>query len=211
MNLDSLADLFISKTSVLEIGLVEATTILVPKSPVLLLSFSDEIIDVVIGPVSQHFQEIELFFSAGIWLDLESLGTVNDIFSHSDFKAVLNDVIMEAPCVKLRLSGKLFSDLNLQILAFFLIWIALHLLLKMRVVAFDVEEHLLVVRVDIELEQVLSHELIDLYFVPFDLVLDSDHFWIPVPIQSPPELLDFIDPNLMSLVSRDSGLQILTV
>ena len=55
--------------------------------------------------------------------------------------------------------------------------------------------------IDIELEKVVSCELVDRLLVPLDLVLDANDFVISVAMQPSPELLDALNPVVMSDVS----------
>ena len=55
--------------------------------------------------------------------------------------------------------------------------------------------------IDIELEKVVSCELVDRLLVSFDLVLNAHDFVISVAMQSSPELLDALNPVVMSDVS----------
>lgn len=52
-------------------------------------------------------------------------------------------------------------------------------------------------RVDIKLEQVMSHKFIDLPLVAPDLILYSNHLTIPVLVQLRPHFLNLRDPDLM--------------
>ena len=55
--------------------------------------------------------------------------------------------------------------------------------------------------INIELEQVVSCELVDRLFVPLDLVLDANDFVISVAMQSSPKFLNALDPVMVSDVS----------
>ena len=55
--------------------------------------------------------------------------------------------------------------------------------------------------IDIELEQVVSSELVDRLLVPLDLVLNAHDFVISVAMQPSPEFLDALNPVVMSDVS----------
>jgi hypothetical protein len=70
MDLYSLTELLIIESVVLKIRFVVATTILVPKSPVFLLSLGHEIVDIVVGAITQHFQKVEFLICASVRLNL---------------------------------------------------------------------------------------------------------------------------------------------
>ena len=55
--------------------------------------------------------------------------------------------------------------------------------------------------INIELEQVVSCELVDRLLVPLDLVLDANDFVISVAMQSSPKFLNALDPVMVSDVS----------
>ena len=109
---DPLTQLVIVEAAVLNRRLV-IETIFVPVSPGLLVTLINEVLDVIIGAVSEHGQKVELSLSLIVSFDLESLGTVDDIFRHPDLNTVLDDMIVETPGVKLLLLSNLISDLGL--------------------------------------------------------------------------------------------------
>lgn len=81
MHVDSLLKLGQVESHVLNRGLVVAITI--PDSPLLLLSFIDEVPNVVIGAISEHLQELKFSLGSRICLHSEALGTVDDVLRHS--------------------------------------------------------------------------------------------------------------------------------
>lgn len=203
MDLNSLIQLLIRQITVLKVRFVVPAPIFVPEAPMFLLSLSHEVVDVVVCAITQHLQKAELFLSASVWLDLETLGAIYHIFSHAHFQAVLNYMIVESPSIEICLTSKLIPDKFLDFNDFFLVRILLDLLVDLLVVGFDVEQHLLIARVHIEFEQVTTHELVDVSFVAFDFILYPDNLRVSVSIEPLPQFVNFFDPNLMSLVSLD--------
>ena len=68
MDFHTLLELIVVKPSILDLWLV-VETMFVPMTPWLGISFVDEIPDVVIGPISQHLQEVEFTLSLFVSLD----------------------------------------------------------------------------------------------------------------------------------------------
>lgn len=60
--------------------------------------------------------------------------------------------------------------------------------------------------VDVQLEQIVPRELIDVLLVLLDLILDAGDLLIAMAVQSSPQLLDPVHPDLMSDVRCIMGL-----
>ena len=95
-------------------------------------------------------------------------------------------MIVESPRIEICLSSKLIPDKFLDFNDFFLVWILLDLLVDLLVVGFDVEQHLLIARVNIEFEQIATHELVDVSFVAFDFILYPDNLRVSISIEPLP-------------------------
>ena len=79
----------------------------IPDTPGLLFSLLHKHMQVFVGAISQLGEEDELFLGLFIGFDAESLGTVDHVLSHTHFHPVRNDIIVEAPSVKLILAVQL--------------------------------------------------------------------------------------------------------
>ena len=62
------------------------------------------------------------------------------------------------------------------------------------------DEHSLVMEIHIKFKHVVPCQLLDVLFVPFDLVVDPLDFRPPSPVQSLPEFLNLLDQELMRLM-----------
>ena len=109
VNLDSVFQLAIVKGQVFH-RRFEVEAKFVPDTPRLFLSFLDEVLKVIVGPITEHFKELKLFLSLCISLYLKPLRTINDIFCHTNFQSIFYDVIVEAPRVEIGLLGNFISN-----------------------------------------------------------------------------------------------------
>ena len=57
-------------------------------------------------------------------------------------------------------------------------------------------------RIDVQLKQVLSHQLVNLSLVLFDLILQVDTLRVAISVKLAPDLLNLCDPHLVCCVSR---------
>ena len=57
-------------------------------------------------------------------------------------------------------------------------------------------------RVNVQLKQVLSHQLVNLSLVLFDLILQVDTLRVAISVELAPDLLNLCDPHLVCRVGR---------
>ena len=148
VTLDSLSQLAVIKGQVLHRRL-KVVALLVPHTPRSFLSLLDEVLQVVVGPITKHLQKIQLSLGLHIRLDLKPLCTVNHILSHAHLQTILNNVIVEAPRVKISLLCNLISNPRLHLSQLLLLISILKALVKRGILASSLNEDLLVVEIDV--------------------------------------------------------------
>ena len=182
----------------------------IPDTPWSLFAFRYEVFKVIVRPISQHLEHIELTFGLGIRANLQPLRAINHIFRHTHFQPILNDVIVKTPCVEICLFGNLIPDARLDLPNLPLLGAVLQASIQGRKFGLGVEEDSLVLKIDIKLEHVLSCQLRDMLFVPFDLVLDPHNLMVSSPIKPSPKRLDLLDPGLVRDMRRIIGVHLFT-
>ena len=185
MDFYPLPKLPVIETAVLDRGLVVEAEF-VPDTPWLLLSLLNEVVDVIIGAVSQLGQELQFSLRLCIGLDLEPLRTVDDVLRHPHLDPVFDQVAVEAPGVELLLPLQLFSDALLEHENLFLRLRRVSLLLQPLELALCIQQDLLVSKVYVQLEHVVPSEILDVPLVSLDLVLDAHDLLITAPVEPPP-------------------------
>lgn len=178
VRVNALLQLRKGQVSVFNARLIHAASVAVPQSPPFLLPLLHEIVDVVVGAITKYFQQSQLLLSASVRLDFEALRTVDEVLLHADLQSVFDDVVVEAPRIKLLLPGELVTNAHLQLAHLFRLGIALDFSVDLRVLGFDFKHDSLLVRIHVQLEQVLPHQLVDSPLVAFNFVLHSHNFWV---------------------------------
>ena len=201
MNLDPFAKLAIIESQVLDWRL-EIEAMFIPISPRSFLSLIDEVLKVIVGPISEHLEQFELSNSLSIRLDLQSLRTIDHILGHADLQAVLYDVIMEAPSVKIGFLCYLISDTRLYLSHLPLLVAILQAPIKSRIPALSLQKDALVLKVHVQLKHILSRQLRNMLFIALNLVLDAHNLVISPAIQPSPQCLYLLNPGLMRDMRR---------
>ena len=132
----------------------------------------------------------------------ETLCTVDNVLSHADFHAILDQVVIEAPRVELLLAMQLVPVALLKDLDAPLLWHGLKLLFDFSVEHELLQEHPLVMEVHIQLEHVVPSQLLDKQLILLGLIEDPHDFRPSPPVKSFPQFLYLANPHLVGLMRR---------
>ena len=140
-----------------------------PVAPEFGLALLHEVTKVIISAIAKHRQYFQLAFRSFVWLHLQSLRAVNEVFRHAHLQPKFNYVVVKAPRVQLHLNRHLLSYPSLQV--FELVSVDLsNSFVEYFAFLSSLQQKFLVVMVDVELEEVVATQLLNEPLVLSDFV-----------------------------------------